>query len=383
MTKVLTIDDETVFRENITAFLEDNDFQVLESADGKSGLTRFRQEKPDVVLCDLKMPIMNGFEVLATLTRESPETPIIMISGTGDIHDVIESLRLGAWDYILKPIQDMGALEHALNKALERARLIRENRRYRVHLEEEVEKRTREIMERTRELQAANLQLNSEIMERRVVESQLKNSLYSLEKTIEGTISTISRIVQKRDPYTGGHQRHVARLSQAIAAEMGFSEEQVKGIYFAGLIHDIGKLAVPLEILVKPGAINHLENLMIQVHPEAGWEFLKEIEFPWPIAKIALQHHERLDGSGYPGGLRGKDILMESRIVAVSDVIESMMFHRPYRESLGLESALKEIADNKGSLYDAEAVDTCIMLFREKGFSFFESAKNDPKKPDL
>ncbi|MBS3759089.1 MAG: response regulator [Desulfobacterales bacterium] len=370
MIKVLTIDDEDIFRENISAFLEDNDYHVIQSDNGEDGLERFKKTAPDIVLCDLKMPKMDGFQVLEAIVRQAPETPIIMISGTGAIHDVIESLRLGAWDYILKPIYDMGALEHALGKALERSRLIRENRRHREHLEEEVKKRTQEIQERTNELQMANRQLNSEINERKAAESQLKNSLNSLEKTIAGTISTISLIVEMRDPYTGGHQRHVAQLSQAIAQEMGFSDEQLKGIYYAGLIHDIGKLAVPIEILVKPGPISEIENMMIRTHPQAGWEILKEIEFPWPIAEIALQHHERLDGSGYPHGLSGDDILPESRIVAVADVVESMMFHRPYRASLGLEVAMEEISANRGQLYDAGVVDTCIRLFREKDFHF-------------
>ncbi len=370
MIKVLTIDDEDVFRENISAFLEDNDYRVIESNNGEDGLAMFKKESPDIVLCDLKMPRMDGFQVLESIVRRAPETPIIMISGTGAIHDVIDSLRLGAWDYILKPIYDMGALEHALNKALERARLIRENRRYREHLEEEVKKRTQEIQERTNELKAANQQLNSEINERKAAENQLKNSLNSLEKTIAGTISTISLIVEMRDPYTGGHQRHVAQLSPAIAREIGFSDEQLKGIYYAGLIHDIGKLAVPIEILVKPGPISQIENMMIRTHPQAGWEILREIEFPWPIAEIALQHHERLDGSGYPNGHAGDDILIESRIVAVADVVESMMFHRPYRESLGLEVAMEEIFANRDRLYDRRVVDTCIKLFREKDFHF-------------
>ncbi len=370
MTKVLAIDDETVFRENIAAFLEDSDYEVVESENGQEGLQLFRREKPDIVLCDLKMPQMDGFKVLEAVTLEAPETPIIMISGTGDIRDVIKTLRLGAWDYILKPIQDMAVLEHALDKSLERARLLRENRRHREHLQDEVEKRTQEIMDRTRELQAINTQLNNEISERKAVEQKLKSSLNNLETTIEGTIYMISLIVEKKDPYTGGHQRHVALLSRTIAREMGFNEDQCKGIYFAGLIHDIGKMAVPIEILVKPGSICRLESLMIQTHPHAGWEFLNKIEFPWPIAEIALQHHERLDGSGYPNGLSGQDILLESRIVAVADVVESMMFHRPYRASLGLESALGEISGNRGRLYDPDVVDVCIRLFREKRFSF-------------
>jgi putative nucleotidyltransferase with HDIG domain len=173
-----------------------------------------------------------------------------------------------------------------------------------------------------------------------------------------------------RDPYTGGHQNHVAQLARAMAIEIGISDEQVQGIYFAGLIHDIGKLAVPIEILVKPGKISELETLIIQTHPAAGWEILKDISFPWPIAQIALQHHERMDGSGYPAGLTGKHILKESRIIAVADVVESMIFHRPYRPAPGLEKALEEINTYSGIRYDAEAVQACAKLLKNPSFRF-------------
>lgn len=368
--KVLTIDDESVVRKNIAAFLEDHNYEVLESENGQAGLEVFRQENPDIVLCDLKMPILDGLGFISELTKESPETPIIMISGTGNINDVIEAIRLGAWDYITKPIHDMGVLEHALNKVIERANLLRENRQYREHLESEVKKRTQKIMERTQELQQANEHLNKEIIERKTIETMLNNSLTSLEKTIEGSINTISAIVEMRDPYTGGHQKHVAQLCRAIAMEMGFSSNQVQGIYYASLIHDIGKLAVPIEVLVKPGPISQIEMMLIKIHPQAGWEMLRKIEFPWPIARIALQHHERMDGSGYPSGVTGNQILDESKIVAVADVVESMTFHRPYRAALGIEMALQEITKYKGILYDADSVDTCLKLFRENNFKF-------------
>jgi len=368
--KVLTIDDESIVRKNIAAFLEDHDYEVLESGNGKEGLDVFREKNPDIVLCDLKMPLLDGLGVIKVITMESPETPIIMVSGTGDMFDVIEAIRLGAWDYVTKPIHDMGVLEHALNKAIERAKLLKENRQYREHLESEVEKRTQKILERTLELQQANERLNKEISERKAIEIKLKNSLGSLEKTIEGSINTTSTIIEMRDPYTGGHQKHVAQLCRAIATEMGFSNHQVQGIYFASLIHDIGKLAVPIEVLVKPGPISQIEMMLIRTHPKAGWEMLRKIEFPWPIAQIALQHHERMNGSGYPSGLAGNQILAESKIVAVADVVESMTFHRPYREALGIEKALQEITENKGILYDADSVDTCLKLFKENHFKF-------------
>ena len=301
------------------------------------------------------MPVLDGLGFMSELTKESSETPVIMVSGTGDIDDVIEAIRLGAWDYITKPINDMGVLIHALNKAIERANLLKENRQYREHLESEVKKRTEKILERTHELQQANEHLNKEIMERKTIETMLKNSMTSLEKTIEGSINTISTIIEMRDPYTGGHQKHVAELCRAIAMEMGFSSKQVQGIYYASLIHDIGKLAVPIEVLVKPGPISEIEMMLLKSHPQAGWEMLRKIEFPWPIAQIALQHHERMDGSGYPSGLTGDQILKESKIVAVADVVESMTFHRPYRAALGIEMALNEITKYKGILYDADS----------------------------
>jgi putative two-component system response regulator len=368
--KVLIIDDESIVRKNISAFLEDHNYETFESENGQDGLEMFRQQNPDVVLCDLRMPVLDGFGFIIELTKESPETPIIMVSGTGNINDVIEAIRLGAWDYITKPIHDMGILEHALNKVIERAKLLRENRRYRQHLESEVEKRTQKIMERTQELQQANEHLNKEILERMKIETMLKNSMTRLEKTIEGSINTISLIIEMRDLYTGGHQKHVAQLCRAMAMEMGFSSKQVQGIYYASLIHDIGKLVVPIEVLVKPGAISEIEMMLIKVHTQAGWEMLRNIETPWPIAKIALQHHERMDGSGYPSGLTGDQILVEAKIVAVADVVESMTFDRPYRAALGIEKALEEIIKNKGILYDVDSVDTCLKLFRENNFKF-------------
>ena len=199
-----------------------------------------------------------------------------MVSGIGDIDDVIEAIRLGAWDYITKPIYDMGVMELALNKAIERANLLKENRLYREHLESEVKKRTEKILERTQELQQANEHLNKEIMERKTIETMLKNSMTSLEKTIEGSINTISTIIEMRDPYTGGHQKHVADLCRAMAMEMEMSSKQVLGIYYASLIHDIGKFSIPIEVLVKPGPISEIEMMLLKSYPQAGWEMLRK-----------------------------------------------------------------------------------------------------------
>ena len=187
---------------------------------------------------------------------------------------------------------------------------------------------------------------------------------------LEGTIQAVAGMVEMRDPYTAGHQRRVTQLAAAIAAEMGLPEGQVRGIHLAGTIHDLGKIQTPAEILSKPGKLSVSEFGLIKDHPKNGYEILKDIDFPWPIAQMVLQHHEKLDGSGYPQGLQGNEILLEARIMTVADVVEAMSSHRPYRPGLGMDVALAEICKGRGTHYDPAAVDVCVRLFREKGFEF-------------
>jgi putative nucleotidyltransferase with HDIG domain len=186
----------------------------------------------------------------------------------------------------------------------------------------------------------------------------------------------MSKIIEMRDPYTFGHQERVSALAGAVAGEMGLSEEQLEGIEIAAKIHDIGKVYVPMEILSKPGRLSSIERQIIQGHAQGSYDILKSVEFPWPVAEIALQHHERMDGSGYPGGLKGHEIRLEAKILMIADVVEAMASHRPYRPSLGIEAALNEIKDNSGILYDPEIAGICISLFREKGFSFEERSRS-------
>ncbi|TXT35290.1 MAG: hypothetical protein FD135_5001 [Comamonadaceae bacterium] len=174
--------------------------------------------------------------------------------------------------------------------------------------------------------------------------------------------------MEARDPYTAGHQRRVSELATRIAREMGLPDEQAIGIQLAAAIHDLGKIRIPAEILSKPGRLSSIEFQLMQTHAQAGYDILKDVAFPWPIATIILQHHERLDGSGYPQGLKEDQILLESKIVAVADVVEAMSSHRPYRPSLGIDMALDEIERNRGTHYAPEVVDVCIKLFREQGY---------------
>ncbi|MDM8001058.1 MAG: PAS domain S-box protein [Dehalococcoidia bacterium] len=215
--------------------------------------------------------------------------------------------------------------------------------------------------------------IDRDITERKRVEQELQRSLKRLEKTMESTIEAITTTIETRDPYTTGHQMRVTDLACAIAKVMELPPSQIEGIRVAGLLHDIGKIAIPTEILSKPGKLNEVEYEMIKTHSKVGYNILKKIEFPWPVARTVLQHHERWNGSGYPHGIRGEDILLEARILAVADVMEAMSSHRPYRPSIGVEKALDEIATNKGILYDPAVADACIAAFTEQGFKFSPS----------
>jgi PAS domain S-box-containing protein len=211
----------------------------------------------------------------------------------------------------------------------------------------------------------------TDITERKQAEEELRQSYVRLRKTLEGTIHVLVSAIERRDPYTAGHQRRVAQLACAIAKEMGLSAERIEGTRMAAVIHDIGKVNVPAEILSKPGSLNHIEFGLIKMHPQVGHDILDgAIDFPWPVAEMVLQHHERMDGSGYPQGLSGEEILLEARILAVADVVEAMSSHRPYRPALSIDEALDEISRNRDVLYDPEVVDACLKLFSEKGFTF-------------
>jgi PAS domain S-box-containing protein len=212
------------------------------------------------------------------------------------------------------------------------------------------------------------LGISEDITERKRAEEQLRQTLESLRKAVNTTIQVMVSAIEARDPYTAGHQIRSANLARAIATEIGLPKEKIDGIRMAGSIHDIGTLSIPSEILTKPTKLTNLEFSLIKEHSQKGFEILKDVESPWPLAQIVYQHHERMDGSGYPRQLKGKDIIIEARILAVADVVEAMASHRPYRPSLGLNSALAEIENNKGTIYDTDAVDACLKLFREKGF---------------
>ena len=199
---------------------------------------------------------------------------------------------------------------------------------------------------------------------------QVQHSVDRLQKTIEEIIQAMTYIGEVRDPYTAGHERRVAQLTCAIARSMGLGDDEYEGLTMAAFVHDIGKILIPSDILSKPGHLTKPELDIIKDHTRIGYEILKNIEFPWPIANIVLQHHERMNGSGYPSGISGDKIILEARILAVADVVEAMSSHRPYRPALGIDKALAEIYMNRSTLYDPSVVDACMKIFNDKGFSF-------------
>lgn len=212
------------------------------------------------------------------------------------------------------------------------------------------------------------------VTEHKMVLEKLRLSSEKFRKAMAGTIDALKVTVERRDPYTAGHQQGVANLATNIAKEMGLPKDTIDGIFFAGTIHDLGKISVPIEILCKPGKITKYEFDIIKIHPQIGYEILHPIEFPWPIDQIVLQHHEKIDGSGYPLGVTGNNILLEAKILCVADVVEAMANHRPYRAGLGVEKALEEITRNKGILYEDEVVEACVKVFTKNKFTFKDKA---------
>ena len=207
-----------------------------------------------------------------------------------------------------------------------------------------------------------------DVSAQKLAAEEILRHVEQLKTALKSTIEVATVISEMRDPYTAGHERRVAEIAAAIGAELGLDADRQEGLQVAGHLHDIGKMTVPAEILSKPGKLRAAEYALIQEHAQASYDVLKGVEFPWPVAQIALQHHERMDGSGYPNGLSGEAILFDARIMAVADVVEAMSSHRPYRPGLGIEKALAEIERGRGTAYDAGVTDACLRLFRENRF---------------
>lgn len=333
---ILVADDTPASLRLLTDILKGEGYEVRSAINGELALHAASAEPPDLALLDIRMPGMDGFEVCRRMKAQTQThgVPIIFVSAMTDTVEKLKGFEIGAVDYVTKPYQR--------EELLARVRTHLELNRLRQRLEDMVEERTESL---------------------RKSELKLKTSLFE-------SITAIASTIEIRDPYTAGHQRRVSQLATAIARELGLSERQVEGVNLASVVHDVGKIKIPADILSKPGRLTDLEYAIIKQHAQVGYEILKEVDFPWPIADFVWQHHERLDGSGYPQGLVGDAIQLEARILSVADVVEAMASHRPYRPSLGADAALAEISGNSGKLYDPDVVDVALRLFREQGFQF-------------
>jgi len=327
---VLVVDDEELYRQMLKSALLALGYSCEVSSSVAQAMQELAGRHFDLVISDLCMENGDGVQLMREAKAIYPHLSFVIMTGFASEYRYEDIIDAGAADYIGKPFE-LGELKAKLERI-------------------EREKRTLKQLERTNE--------------------ELKQAYAKLARTLQQTVNALGSAVEMRDPYTAGHQVRVAKLACAIAREMRLCEDLIDGIRVAGLIHDIGKVSIPAEILAKPSKLSELECRIIEQHPQVGYDILKNVEFPWPVAAAVFQHHERIDGSGYPQGLQNDQILLEAKILAVADVVETMASHRPYRPALGLDMALREISEYRAIRFAADAVDACLRLTEKKHFKF-------------
>jgi putative nucleotidyltransferase with HDIG domain len=338
---IVIVDDNPNNLRVLSHMLQQHGYHVRAAMDGELALRSIATNPPDLILLDIRMPGIDGYEVCRRLKSQAElsEIPVIFISALQEIGDKVAAFQAGGVDYITKPFQ----LEEVVVRVNTHLSLYR----LQCHLEDEVAARTSELEQTLR---------------------ALLDSRKRYGDILEQTIQAIALTIEKRDAYTAGHQAQVAQLATAIAQTMQLSEERTEGLRLASMVHDIGKIQVPAEILNRPSRLPPIEYAFVKIHVQAGYDILRQVNFPWPIADIILQHHERLDGSGYPKGLQGEEILLEARIMAIADVMAAMTSHRPYRPAASIDQALAEIRQDAGKLYDPAVVAACVKLFEEQHY---------------
>ncbi|HSV29141.1 MAG TPA: HD domain-containing phosphohydrolase [Candidatus Omnitrophota bacterium] len=298
----------------------------------KEAVSHLAAHPAEAVLLDLSLPDSHGLGTIDTMRAAAPELPLIVFTGLDDEAMGRAAVQRGCQDYLVKGQGD--------------GHLIRRTVTYSI--------------------------------ERKAVEDERRRAAEHLKRVLVQTVRAVSLTLEMRDPYTAGHQRRVAQLAVSIGQRLGLDPERLEGLHTGALIHDIGKINVPAEFLSRPGKLSTDALAIIRSHPGVGSEIVADIEFPWPVAQMIAQHHERLDGTGYPLGLKGDEIILEARIVAVADVVEAMASHRPYRPSLGVDAALQEIQDGAGTRFDPEVVRLCVEIFRDNGITALDTGEDLP-----
>jgi putative two-component system response regulator len=320
---ILVVDDDASHRHMIMAVLQSIGLPFKGASNAFEALQIIGRNNFALVVSDINMGGINGLKFMQETHRVYPHIPFIIITGHARNYDYEAIINLGTSDFIAKPFSN-GELKAKILRILREGQTV----------------------------------------------ARLQESLIKTKKAFNNIVMGLASTLEIRDPYTAGHQRRVAELSGAIARELGLAAEQIEVLHLAALIYDVGKIGVPAAILAKPGKLSHCEMNLIKSHSQISYDILQPLDFPWPIADIVHQHHERLNGSGYPQKLRGEAICLEARIIGVADVVEAMSAHRPYRPALDLSVALAEISQNRGILYDEQIVDICIDLLTTKGFKF-------------
>ncbi len=329
--EILIVDDERSICDMIGDYLGINGYCFRNTTDPFEAMALLESGDFDLVISDIRMNRLDGVQLMLHTRGRRTDVDFIIMSGDTSKYSYKDIVDAGASDFILKPFS-MGELEAKLKRL-------------------EKERQTLKLLKEANE--------------------KLRLSNLELRRMLKGTVSALASAIEFKDPYTAGHQERVAAISRAIAEKMDLGREEAGAVYIAGLLHDIGKISVPAGILSKPTRLKSAEMDLIREHAQAGFEIIRDVKFPWPVAEVVQQHHERIDGSGYPMGLKGDQILENAKIIAVADVVEAMMSHRPYRAALGKEMAFREISSKKGILYEPRVVDACIGLFsRNDSFSF-------------
>jgi len=304
------------------------------------------------------MPLMSGVQFFAQAKNIFPDAVRILLTGYADTGAVIDAINKGEVSYYFtKPWHEEKLLFH-IRQSIAKVEILEENK----HLIELIQHKNAELLELNRTLEDRAKKKTSDLFAQA---EKLKDSYKKSQIILEGIVKTLSKIVETRDPYTSGHEDQVAKIACEIAKEMRLPEEQITAINIAATLHDIGKISVPTEILTKPGLLSDLEREIIKTHCKVARDILINIEFPYPVGEIIFQHHERMDGSGYPRGLTGNEIVIEARIIGVADVIDAMASYRPYRPALGVEAAIEEIISFKGIAYDASVVDAFLKVHKK------------------
>jgi len=361
---LLVVDDDARNRYLLRTVFTAAGHRVTEAYEGASALEAARADPPDAIITDILMPGMDGYALCREWRADpllAPRPFVFFTANYTDKEDERLAAHLGADLYLTKPRDPslvLEAIEGLVNRMEHGDAVARPNgdsgeatlREHNVRLLHKMEQQLEDLREANQRLYAM----------------------------INGTVGAIAKLVEARDPYTAGHQERVSKLAHAMAIEIGMSEDESEGIRVAGVIHDIGKVYVPSGILTRPGRLSEPEFAIIKMHPDIAYSVLSEIDFPWPVAEYVLQHHERLDGSGYPNALPAEEILAGSRVLAVADVVEAMTNHRPYKPAVGVEAALEEIEQNSGRLYDHEATAACCRLFRERGYELRQEQSPHP-----